>query len=61
MMNSHSDLIESHWAAYIIGITLLIVAYVINAINNQFGIIEGLFIFLGILMIVNEYFRSIKS
>jgi hypothetical protein len=49
---------ESHWVAYIIGISLLIVAYVINAINNQFSIIAVVFIFLGILMIVNGYMRS---
>jgi hypothetical protein len=49
---------ESHWAAYIIGILLLIVAYVINAINNDFSMIAVVFIFLGILMIVDGYFRS---
>jgi hypothetical protein len=57
-MNSHLGLMESHWAAYIIGITLLIVAYVINAINNGFSMIAVVFIFLGILMIVNGYMRS---
>jgi disulfide bond formation protein DsbB len=49
---------ESQRAAYIIGILLLIVAYVINVINHEFSIIAGLFIFLGILLIVNTYFRS---
>jgi hypothetical protein len=57
-MNSGLGLMESQRAAYIIGILLLIVAYVINVINNEFSIIAVVFIFLGILMIVNGYMRS---